>query len=189
MNKISFTEFLKLNESMIDLESVDTTIERMDSLFLNYFGFLGLFSLRLNKAFKEYEDSEGDLWLDAINHMDNHDTSLSVKMAHENDLLTDRTAAKMLSILDGIKTKQIANKKDLCPNSIRRLLDEIDYFRYKPSQEIYNLIFRFHEGDITLKTLTAKLYELAKTDLHRPYTVEFRKLAYAGQYSRLFNVE
>ena len=37
MSKISFTEFLKLNESMIDLESVDTTIERMDSLFLNYF--------------------------------------------------------------------------------------------------------------------------------------------------------
>ena len=188
MSKISFTEFLKLNESLIDLETVDNNIERMNSLILNYFGFLGLFSLRLNRAFVEYEESEGDLWLDTINHIDNHDISLSIKMAHENDLLSDRTAAKMLGILDAIKTKQIANKKDLCPNSIRRLLDEIDYFNNRPSQEIYKLIFSFHEGEITLKTLTAKLYELAKTDLHKPYTVEFRKLAYAGQYSRLFNV-
>ena len=76
MNKISFTEFLKLNEALIDLESVDTAVERMHSLFLNYFGFLGLFSLRLNKAFIEYEETEGELWLDEINHLDNHDTSL-----------------------------------------------------------------------------------------------------------------
>ena len=187
MSKIRFAEFIALKESLIDLESVDTTIERMDSLFLNYFGFLGLFSLRLNKAFIEYEESEGDLWLDEINHLDNHDTSLSVKMAHENGLLTDEIAEKMLRILDGIKSKQIANKRDLQPSAIRRLLDEIDYFLYRPSPDIYELIFKFHEGDISLKELTAELYECAKTDLHKPYTVEFRKLAYAGQYSRLFN--
>ena len=187
MNKISFTEFLKLNESLIDLESVDTTVERMDSLFLNYFGFLGLFSLRLNKAFIEYEETEGDLWLDEINHIDNHDTSLSVKMAHDNGLLDDFIASKMLRILEDIKSKVIANKLDLQPSAIRRLLDEIDYFKHRPSPDIYNLIFKFHEGEITLKKLTAELYECAKTDLHNPYTVEFRKLAYAGQYSRLFN--
>lgn len=175
-----------LKESQLDSSYIETESGAMDALLINVFGFLGLFSMRMTKAFKDYEDTEQELEIELMSS-DNHDVSYSIKNAHELGLLNDFITAKLLRILKGIKSKEIKSKKDLCPRAVRRLLDEINYFNHRPSKEVYDIIFRFHENQ-PLSTTTNQLYQLAKTDDYRNITVEFRQLAISGQYSRLFKL-
>lgn len=195
MDKYTFKKFLQesldkklkqLTEASIDLECVDTEKEAMDCLMINYFGFLGLFKLRSNRAFKTYDENEGSLWIDSVSHVDNSDISFSVKKAVENRVLKDDVAHKMLLILKQIKNKVIVKKEDLTVDSIRHLLDEIDYIIHPCSPEIQTLIMKFHNHGLEIGALANELFQLSKTEQHQPYTKEFRKIVADGQYSRIF---
>lgn len=180
---MSYRKFY-LNESQLDPQFISSREGAMAALLINLVGFLGLFSMRMTQGFKDYENTEQELEIESISS-DNHDVSYAIKNAYELGYINDIITSKLLRILKGIKNKEIKDKKELYPNAVRRLLDEIDYFKYRPSKEVYDIIFRFHEGEALSKTTNA-LYQLAKTDVFRGITIEFRQLALAGQYSRLF---
>src|SRR5574343_406798 len=207
LNKFQSQLEKKLNEKLLELDynhrlvegakpvpnmmnTLKSQEEIMNAFLINYFGFLGLFTLRVNKAFKEYENSEGSLdHPKQINFEENHDVSYALSKAHDYGLLDDKIAGRLLRILQSIKNKEIKSKKEMSPDAIRRLLDQIDYFDKRPSADLYDIIHRFHSGEYTLSKTTNLLYQLAKQEPYRTMTTEFRKLALTGQYSSLFKVE
>lgn len=186
---MNFKEFLTENSLYADAASKDTLMANnellMDSLFFNYFGFLGLFLLNDKRgAMKTYETSEGKLYINNIGDV-NHDVSLAVKMAYDAKLIPQSVTNKMTKLLQLIKSKTIKGK-DLDEAVVRDYLNEIKYDSNKPSPSVLAVVNAFHTGSLSLPALSRDLYTIAKKKGYKPITVEFRDLVMKGQYLSLF---
>ena len=172
-NSTEKEEFLKNKEAV------------MNALIFNFFGFLGLFKLSDSSEYlKTYKRTEGSVMPTRIGD-DNHDLSLSVKLAYDLKMINQDTFNNMTKLLALIKRNKLTGDQ-LDENIIRGFLDKIRYKTYKPSQRVFTLIKQFHEGAITLPELSKALYKLSRLNDFESVSREYKKLVEKGHYIDLF---
>jgi len=164
-------EFLSDNQEMID------------SLYINYFGIIGLFTLAEPTAIKKYFKSDKKLQPRNITD-DNNDISLIVKLALEKDLIRSNTANKMTRLLSLLKQGSIVGS-DIDPEQIKELVKEIPSSS-RGSIRINTAVNMFSNSEIGLDQFTKSLY---KESLKKKYTrtnSEFGRLVWNGKYTNIF---
>ena len=159
----------------------------MDSLLINYFGFLGLYKLSDSRGYmRTYETTEGKLMLNNIGDT-NHDVSLSIKLAFEAGIITMGTVNMMTKLLVLIKNKTIKGA-DLREQNVRDILGTVLYKTHQPSPLVAAEMNQFAAGTISLPLLAKTFYYMTRTNKHlQPITVEFRNLVMKGQYGDFFS--
>ena len=95
----------------------------IDSLIINFFGFVGLYSIGLRGPMKLYSSTEKQLTVKNIKD-DNLDPSLSIRLFYELDIVPVSVIAQMTKLLSLIKQKKLTSK-DLNHDVIRDLLKKV----------------------------------------------------------------
>lgn len=176
-----------LNESSFNVQNLtqDKT-KLMDAFLINFFGFLSLFKLNSNQGYiKNYENTEGKLYIKNIS-ASNHDVSHSIRLAWDARLINTNVVNEMTKLLVLIKQKKITDTT-LDENLVRNLLNKIQYSSHRPSTQVYMLIQKFHQQQITLSELAQGFYNLSKKPEFEDITSEFKDIVQKGQYTSLFN--
>lgn len=157
----------------------------MDAMCFSFFGFLGCYQLAQNRSFlKTYQQSEGQLRLQSIGD-NNHDVSLSIKLAEEAGAIPQAAAMNVTKLLYKIKSKQIRGPLD--ENLIRDVVKTLKISSHRPDTMVYSVVTQFEDGSIGLGELAKKLYNLSKIKQFQSVSGEFRQLVMKGQYQELFN--
>ena len=158
----------------------------MDALLINFFGFLGLYKLSDSRGYmKTYETTEGKLMLNNIGD-NNHDVSLSIKLAHEAGVLLLPSVNVMTKLLVLIKGKQIKGK-DLDEQKVRDILQTMNIGSHQPDAKILTVFNEFISGSISLALLAKDLFIISKQPNFTSISVEYRNLVAKGQYNDFFS--
>ena len=153
----------------------------MDSLMINFFGFLGMYSIGTRGSLmKQYQSQEGKLIVANIGDA-NRDVSLAIKMAYDAGLIKLTVVNKMTRLLAMIKQRKLASK-DIDSAQIRKFLDEIHYMVHRPSIKILTAIKAFHEEQLTIWELARDLYKISKLKEYKDISKEFRQSFLQGNY-------
>lgn len=155
--------------------------------FINYLGFLGLYALNDSRGFmKNYEQTEKKLKINEIAD-DNHDVSLVIKLCVEAGVVNDGQVAQVTKLLALIKQRSI-RAKDLDSVRVRELIEKTMMHNKPMSAHVKGVVVAFMTGAIDLKEYARQIYDVAKTNMFRDYTLEFRTLVVKGQYTDYFTV-
>lgn len=144
----------------------------LDTFYINFFTFIGLFSINVLAPLKKYEQTEGKLLVDNIGDA-NHDVSLIIKLLYDQKVLSRSVVDNMTKLLVKIKTKQLASS-DIKEDAIRKLLTDMQYTSHRGSAPVMAVIGDFADGKIQLKHLAYQLYNLAKKKNYSAITSEIR---------------
>lgn len=157
----------------------------LDAFYLNFFGFLGMFSINQLAPLKKYEQSEGKLIVDNIGDM-NHDVSLSIKLLYDQKILSRSIVDKMTKLLAKIKMKQIKSP-ELDENIVRQMLIDMQYTTHRGSPQVMSVIDDFATGKMQLKHVAFHAYALAKKKEYKNITDEFRGIGvyYSGWFKKV----
>jgi hypothetical protein len=158
-----------------------------DSLMFNFFGFLSIYKITDNRAtVKTYGQTEGKLWLKNIGD-ENHDVSLSVKLAYEAGVITADVANEMTKMLVLIKSKTITSA-NLMDDNVRALLLKIP-FRSHCTASIVTVLHHFESGSIPLELVSKELFDICKTStIFNHITKEFKGYIIKGNYITRFRL-
>jgi hypothetical protein len=181
--------FLIENSLFADKSSKDNLLKNkttiMDSLFFNFFGFLGLFKMNSSRGpMNNYGTNESKLMIQSISDA-NLDVSLSIKLAYDVGLINIDIVNRMTKLLVLIKQKKI-DDKSLDENLVRAFLDVIHYNTNRPSPLVFDIVQKFHNGQFSLERLSAALADLSMRKEFAGITTEFRKIIINGMYRPLF---
>ena len=153
----------------------------MDSLMINFFGFLGMYSIGTRGSLMtQYPSQEGKLIIRNIGDV-NRDVSLAVKMAYDAGLIKMTVVNKMTKLLALIKQKKLTYK-NIDVAQIRKFLDEIHYMTHRPSMKVLTPIRAFHDEQITIWELARDLYKVSKLKEYKDISKEFRQTYLRGNY-------
>lgn len=144
----------------------------LDTFYINFFTFIGLFSINVLAPLKKYEQTEGKLLVDNIGDA-NHDVSLIIKLLYDQKVLSRSVVDNMTKLLVKIKTKQLASA-DIKEDVIRKLLTDMQYTSHRGTAPVMSVIEDFASGKIQLKHLAYQLYNLAKKKNYSSITSEIR---------------
>ncbi|MFW9601787.1 MAG: hypothetical protein ACMV1B_05655, partial [Prevotella sp.] len=144
----------------------------LDTFYINFFTFIGLFSINVLAPLKKYEQTEGKLLVDNIGDA-NHDVSLIIKLLYDQKVLSRAIVDNMTKLLVKIKTKQLSSS-DIKEDIIRKLLTDMQYTSHRGSAPVMAVIGDFADGKIQLKHLAYQLYNLAKKKNYSAITTEIR---------------
>lgn len=144
----------------------------LDTFYINFFTFIGLFSINVLAPLKKYEQTEGKLLVDNIGDA-NHDVSLIIKLLYDQKVLSRSVVDNMTKLLVKIKTKQLASG-DIKEDVIRKLLTDMQYTSHRGTAPVMAVIGDFADGKIQLKHLAYQLYNLAKKKNYSNITAEIR---------------
>lgn len=157
----------------------------MDAFYLNFFAFLGMFSINQLAPLKKYEETEGKLIVSNIGDK-NHDVSLTIKLLHDENLLQRAVADRMTKLLVKIKMKQI-KPAELDENIVRTLLKDMQYTSHRGSSQVMRIVDDFAEGKIQLKHAAYQFYTIAKKKEYKDITSELRAIGvyYSGWFRKV----
>ena len=144
----------------------------LDTFYINFFTFIGLFSINVLAPLKKYEQTEGKLLVDNIGDA-NHDVSLIIKLLYDQKVLSRSVVDNMTKLLVKIKTKQLTSG-DIKEDVIRKLLTDMQYTSHRGTAPVMAAIGDFADGKIQLKHLAYQLYNLAKKKNYSDITAEIR---------------
>jgi hypothetical protein len=157
----------------------------MNLFFFNFLMFLGMFKMNDQTAgMKNYETAEGKLQIDNIGD-DNHDVSVSVKLAYDSGFITQAVVTRITKLLFLIKSKRLSGK-DLDENLIRGIIADIKYKTFRPSQKVLAIVDQFQDGKLDLEHTAKELYLLSKLKPNKDGTLEVRELVMKGKYNTIF---
>lgn len=156
-----------------------------DSFYLNFLGFVGMFSIHTLAPLKKYEETEGKLFIDNIGDT-NHDVSLSIKLMYDQKLIQRSVVDKMTKLLVKIKTKQIKSV-DLDQKMIQDVFKEMQYMSHRGSPKVMKVVEDFVEGKIQLKHAAYQAYTLAKQKEYKDISTELRAIGvyYSGLFKKV----
>jgi hypothetical protein len=157
----------------------------MNLFFFNFLMFLGMFKMNDQTAgMKNYENAEGKLQIDNIGD-DNHDVSVSVKLAYDSGFLLPAVTTRITKLLFLIKSKRLSGK-DLDENLIRGIIADIKYKTFRPSPKVLAIVDQFQDGKLDLEHTAKELYLLSKIKPNKDGTLEVRELVMKGKYNTIF---
>ena len=153
--------------------------------FINFLGFLGLYALNDSRGYmKTYGSTEKKLKINEIGD-DNHDASLVIKLAVDSGVLAEAKTVQVTRLLSLIKQRTVRSK-DVDSARIR-LLIEHTMMHVKPmGGMVKQHVTAFMDGQIDIKEFSRQIYDVAKNNAWRPYTLELRTLILKGQYTDYF---
>lgn len=155
--------------------------------FINYLGFLGLYALNDSRGYmKTYEQTEKKLKINEIAD-DNHDASLVIKLCMESGVLAEAKTVQVTKLLALIKQRTVRSK-DIDGVRIRALVEQTMLHTKPMAAPVKSVVDAFMASTIDIKEFARQIYEVAKNNVWRPYTNEFRTLVLKGQYTDYFTV-
>lgn len=153
--------------------------------FINYVGFLGLYALNDSRGYmKTYEQTEKKLKISEIAD-DNHDASLVIKLCVESGVLAEAKTVQVTKLLALIKQRTVRSK-DIDGVRIRALVEQTMLHVKPMAAPVKTVVEAFMAGTIDIKEFARQIYDVAKNNVWRPYTNEFRTLVLKGQYTDYF---
>lgn len=176
--------------SMFDTPSARATLVGDSKLctelfFINFVGFLGLYALNDSRGYmKTQGTTEKKLKIGEIAD-DNHDASLVIKLAVDSGILPEAKTIQVTRLLSLIKQRTLRSK-DIDSVRIRELI-ELTQMHIKPmTGMVKQPVSAFMDGQIDIKEFSRLIYDVAKNNAWRPYTLELRTLILKGQYTDYF---
>lgn len=156
-----------------------------EALMFNFFGFLSLYKLSDSRGtVKQYGQTEGKLWLKNIGD-ENHDVSLSIKLAQEAGVITLDVANSMTKLLVLIKNKTVTSA-NLLSSNVMEILQKIP-FREHCTPSLVAVLHHFESGFISLELLSKEMFDLIKsTTIFNDYSKEFKAYVVKGNYVPYF---
>lgn len=156
-----------------------------DAFYLNFFAFLGMFSINQLAPLKKYEQTEGKLIVDNIGDK-NHDVSLAIKLLYDEKLITRTVVDNMTKLLAKIKLKQI-KPNELDENIVRKMLSDMQYTSHRGTPQVMRVVDDFADGRLQLKHVAFQLYTLAKKKEYKDITNELRGIGvyYSGWFKKV----
>lgn len=182
---------MKLNENLLYTNQAEKDAlladkqKILDAFYINFFGFVGLVAINSNRgALKNYEQTEGKLFIKNIGD-DNHDVSLSIKLASDAGFLKPQVVNRMTKLLVLIKAKTV-NSKNFDPTQVLAIAQELNITTHKPSTVIYNAMSAYLEGRSDLPHLAKQLYKIGLMKEFKSISQEYFNLVRSGQYLAYF---
>ena len=164
---------------------VKNRVRLLDAFYMNFFAFLGMFSINQLAPLKKYEQSEGKLIVDNIGDK-NHDVSLAIKLLYDEKIMTRTVVDNMTRLLAKIKMKQI-KPNELDENIVRKMLSDLQYTSHRGTPQVMRVVDDFATGKIQLKHVAYQLYALAKKKEYKDITNELRGIGvyYSGWFKKV----
>lgn len=155
--------------------------------FINFVSFLGLYALNDSRGYmKAYENTEKKLKIAEIAD-DNHDASLVIKLAVDAGVLAEAKTIQVTRLLSLIKQRTLRSK-DIDSVRVRELLETTQLHLKPMGALVKDVVRQFMDGTIDIKEYARQMYDVAKNNAWRPYTLELRTLILKGQYTDYFTV-
>ena len=157
-----------------------------DIFFINYFGFLSLFTIGLRGELKRYKSEESSLYPKYID-FSNKDVSLSVKMLFDARIGRGAVTARMTKLLAKIKGNML-EPKDIDNDMMKELLVDSKITTVnKPSVKIRTIMNKWLDDECTIEWVAFYLYKIARLPEYKDITKEFVSAYKTGQYAQAYN--
>lgn len=157
------------------------------ALFINYFGFLSLYSTTPKKDVRKYKSLEQDLNVNAIGE-ENLDVSLSIKIAVDNHLITQSTALLLTRYLKQFQRGEIRSQYDIDADLVKELCIKCKFDstnRVLPL--IQPIVDEYLSGEINLQYIARDLYRKSRLPAIKEICNEFREYFMYGGYMGVYN--